>query len=125
MTAPNGAAATKPKPAPPGGIKLLNRKPPVAPVAPAAPDSELRRLSLDGAGKKAPAAPIKGPSELFAELLEASGGDVAAAAARIKELLAAGSRDAAALGGMGLQEGIVELQAHGGCTPLCVVHSSH
>lgn len=99
MTAPNPVAA--------GGIKLLVRRP----AAAAAPTAAVGRLSLDD--KKA-AAPAKGPSELYAEILEAAGGDVGAAAARIKELLAAGSRDAAALGGMALREGVPALHAHGG-----------
>lgn len=97
---------TAPKPVS-GGIKLLVRKAPTA----AAATAGVGRLSLD---EKKPAAPAKGPSELFAELLEAAGGDVGAAAARIKELLAAGSRDAAALGGLALREGVPALHTHGG-----------
>ena len=111
MTAPNGASAGKPPRPAPGGIKLLVRKA-AAPV-----EEAVKKLSLDegvAAKKAAGAAPvIKGPSELYAELLEAGGGDPAAAAARIKELLAAGSRDAAALSGMGLREGVAALHAHG------------
>lgn len=99
------------KPPMPGGIKLLNRK-----AAPA-PTAAVGRLSLDEAvaAKKAAAAvpPAKGPSELYAEISEATGGDPAAAAAKIKELLAAGSRDAAALGGMVLRDGIPALHTHG------------
>lgn len=102
---------TAPKPVSAGGIKLLVRRPAAAPTAAVA------RLSLEDevAAKKAAAAaaPTKGPSELFAELLEAANGDVGAAAARIKELLAAGSRDAAALGGLALREGVPALHAHG------------
>lgn len=92
-----------------GGIRLLVRKPPLAPAAAAA--DGVKRLSLDG--KKAPAPPAKGPSELYAELLEGAGGDVGAAADKIKELLAAGSRDAAALGGLALREGLAALHQHG------------
>lgn len=106
---PQPAHMTAAKP-PTGGIKLLVRRP-------APPTDAVMRLSLDEevAAKKAAAAavPIKGPSELYAEVVEATGGDVGAAAVRIKELLAAGSRDAAALGGMGLREGIVALHTHG------------
>ncbi|KAI7836488.1 hypothetical protein COHA_009640 [Chlorella ohadii] len=102
---------TAPKPVSAGGIKLLVRRPAAAPTA------AVGRLSLEDevAAKKAAAAaaPTKGPSELFAELLEAANGDVGAAAARIKELLAAGSRDAAALGGLALREGVPALHAHG------------
>lgn len=95
-----------------GGIKLLNRK-----AAPP-PTDAVRRISLeDGAAasvKKPAAAPQpKGPSELYAEVFEAAGGDVGAAAARIKELLAAGSRDAAALGGLALREGVPALHTYG------------
>ncbi|PRW20411.1 elongation factor EF-3 isoform B [Chlorella sorokiniana] len=97
MTAPKPVSA---------GIKLLVRKAPAAAAATAA----VGRLSLD---EKKAAAPAKGPSELFAELLEVSGGDVGAAAARIKELLAAGSRDAAALGGLALREGVPALHTYG------------
>ena len=118
MTAPKGAEVGKP-PKPPGsangGIKLIVRRP----AAAAPPEEAVKKLSLeeDITAKKAAAAPVvaKGPSELYAELVEASGGDVAGAAGRIKQLLAAGSRDAAALGGMGLREGVGALQAHGGC----------
>lgn len=102
MTAPNPVAA--------GGIKLLVRRP----AAAAAPTAAVGRLSLDDKKAAAAAAPAKGPSELYVEILEAAGGDVGAAAARIKELLAAGSRDAAALGGMALREGVPALHAHGG-----------
>lgn len=102
---------TAPKPTATGGIKLLVRR------AAAAPTAGVARLSLEDevAAKKAAAAavPAKGPSELYAEVLEAANGDAGAAAARIKELLAAGSRDAAALGGMALREGVPALHAHG------------
>lgn len=101
------------KPPVSGGIKLLNRKP-AAPVTEA-----LKRLSLDEevAAKKAAQAPPppKGPSELYAVVLEGADGDVGAAAQKIKGLLAAGSRDAAALGGLCLREGVTALHAHGEC----------
>jgi hypothetical protein len=114
MTAPRSADAGKPPRPATGGIKLIVRRP----AAAAAPEDIVKRLSLDEgvAAKKASAAPPpppKGPSELYAAIAEATGGDPAAAAVRIKELLAAGSRDAAALGGMGLREGVAALNAHG------------
>ena len=97
-----------------GGITIrhLVRKPPLAPAAAAAAAVEngVSRLSLDA--KKAPPPP-KGPSELYAEVLEAAHGDVGAAAARVKELLAAGSRAAAAVGGLALREGPAALHQHG------------
>ena len=107
MTAPSG------KPPAAGGIKLLVRRPPVPPA------DGVKRLSLDEAPRKAAAPPPKGPSELYAELLEGAGGDVAAAAAKLRELLAAGSRDAAALGGFALREGVAALHAHG--APACLL----
>ncbi|KAL4853476.1 Elongation factor 3 [Chlorella vulgaris] len=114
MTAPRSADAGKPPRPATGGIKLIVRRP----AAATAPEDIVKRLSLDEgvAAKKASAAPPpppKGPSELYAAIAEATGGDPAAAAVRIKELLAAGSRDAAALGGMGLREGVAALNAHG------------
>lgn len=109
-------AMTAPKPATPGGIKLLNRRPPLPTsfaAAAASPEEGVRKISL--AEVKKPAAPPapKGPSELYAQVLESAGGDVGAAATRIKELLAAGNRDAAALGGLALREGITSLLEHG------------
>lgn len=101
-----------------GGIRLLVRKPPLAPAAAAA--DGVKRLSLDG--KKAPVPPAKGPSELYAELLEGAGGDAGAAAEKIKELLAAGSRDAAAIGGLALQEGLAALHQHG--VSMCLMYAS-
>jgi hypothetical protein len=112
MTAPRGAEAGKPPRPATGGIRLIVRKPA------AAAEEAVAKLSLEEgvAAKKAAAAkapPPKGPSELYAEVLEAAGGDAGAAAARLKELLAAGSRDAAALGGAALREGVAALHAAG------------